>query len=359
MSRKMARFRSQIDAAIKSVLDSSNFVLGKHVEEFEKRFAEYIGVTYCRGVANGTDALELCIKALQLEPKSYILTVANAGNYSSTAILASGHIPIFVDIDSKTLNISLANILKIHPRRVSALIVTHLYGQPVREIEKIQNYCKENSIYLIEDCAQSHGAKIAGKATGSFGDLAAFSFYPTKNLGGIGDGGAITTDDKILDSRIEKLRNYGWGVKYQIDLEGGRNSRLDDIQASVLTNFLNTLDEDNRRRKEIADRYRNEIRNKFVIFPEYSENSVYHLFIILSEFRDALKLHLSTQKIDSAIHYPVVDSQQIGRNSGKDSALRNTLAISKKILTIPCHPEMTDEEITRTIKALNNFTKMN
>jgi dTDP-3-amino-2,3,6-trideoxy-4-keto-D-glucose/dTDP-3-amino-3,4,6-trideoxy-alpha-D-glucose/dTDP-2,6-dideoxy-D-kanosamine transaminase len=358
MSRKIARFRPQIDAAIKSVLDSSNFVLGKHVETFEKRFAEYIGANYCRGVANGTDALELCLRALQLEPKSYVMTVANAGNYSSTAILASGHIPIFVDVDSKTLNISLENILRVDPRGISALIVTHLYGQPVQRIKEIQDYCKENSIYLVEDCAQSHGARIEGKTTGSFGDLAAFSFYPTKNLGGIGDGGAITTDDKIFVSRIEKLRNYGWGVKYQIDLEDGRNSRLDEIQASVLTSLLNTLDQGNRRRIEIAKRYRNEIRNKLIVFPEVNENSVYHLFIILTDFRDALQLHLGNQKIDSAIHYPVVDSQQIGRHSEKEAALVNTLAQAKRILTIPCHPEMTDEEITRTIQALNCFTKM-
>lgn len=356
MSRRIEKYRKEIDLAIQSVIQSSNFILGKKVAEFETHFAAYVGAKYCTGVANGTDALELSLIALNLPKGSSVLTIANAGNYSSTAILAVGLIPHYIDVDAATLNTSLDIIERTYSENIKCVIVTHLYGNPVLDIQEIADFCKKNNIALIEDCAQAHGASVSGRKVGSFGDMGTFSHYPTKNLGGLGDGGSVTTNSAILKERLDKLRNYGWSEKYLIDLKDGRNSRLDEIQASVLCNLLPTLDESNAIRSKIAAKYYSDIQNPSISFPKSSPGSVHHLFVILTDYREQLQNHLDRQNIENTIHYPVIDSNQIMRGGLLTDNLENTHWTSRRILTIPCNPEMTENEICRTIEALNSFS---
>lgn len=232
-------------AVVDRVLKSHSYILGQEVASFEKEFAHYIGVQECLTVANGTDALELALKGVGVNPGDRVATVANAGFYSSTAIHAVGATPLYVDIDETTLTMSLSSLKSVANENSfpKAVILTHLYGQLAPNTLEIQQFCKEAGVKFIEDCAQSTGASLYGKKAGSFGDIATFSFYPTKNLGALGDGGAIVTDNLKISERIKKLRQYGWSEKYKVSLAGGCNSRMDEIQAAILREKLPCLDQ--------------------------------------------------------------------------------------------------------------------
>ena len=250
-----AAFGVDLGACLQRVVDSGWYVLGPQVRDFEAAFARHVGVRHALGVANGTDALTLALRALGVQPGQPVVTVANAGCYASTALAQLGAQPLYVDVEPARLTMAppaLAAALAAHP--VAAVIVTHLYGQ-MADMPRLAALCHAAKVPLIEDCAQAHGATLNGRQAGAWGALACFSFYPTKNLGALGDGGAVLTDDQALAERLRALRQYGWTRKYEVTVAGGANSRLDELQAAVLLAKLPHLDAANAARRAIAARY--------------------------------------------------------------------------------------------------------
>ena len=343
--------------SIKKVLSSGWVILGPEVEIFEDKFAGYLNAKHCIGVANGTDAIELALKSFNINKSDMIATVANAGAYTTNAILAIGAKPFFLDVDSETFNTTTDEIYRAIKSGVKAVVVTHLYGLAIQEIDEIAKLCSKHGVYLLEDCAQSHGAKVNNKFTGTFGDAAAFSFYPTKNLGALGDGGAVVTNSTEISTKVQGLRQYGWSSKYKIEMLGARNSRLDEMQAAILQIFLPNLDLMNEKRRQIAKRYSNEIKNTLVVTPKnIAENYVAHLYVIKSKQRNALKEHLKSKQIASDIHYPIPDHRQpFFGTQYKDLILKNTEELSNIILTLPCYPEMPEKDVEKVISTVNEW----
>lgn len=357
LNRHTQHIQSALNTAIERVLRSGWFVLGPEVSAFEEEFADYCGVAHCVSLANGTDALELALRALDIRHGKSVLTVANAGMYSTIAILATGATPVYADILPDTLLMDAAELQRILDKQeVDAVIVTHLYGLlgNVLEIVRLSHAC---GIPVIEDCAQAHGAMLHGQKAGSYGDIGCFSFYPTKNLGALGDGGAITTKHKDLADRVRQLRQYGWSSKYHATLSGGRNSRLDELQAAVLRVKLPLLDQWNARRRNIATHYSDNITNPKVITQKiYGAEYVAHLYVICTKERDCLKQHLSDAGIPSDVHYPVPDyAQVVCRHLYADMHLPATERACSEVLTLPCFPEMTDEEVDAIIANINSW----
>ena len=341
-------------AAFDSVLSAGHFVLGKSVSDFESQFAHWCGVEHAVGVGNGSDALELALRALDVGVGARVLTVANAGAYATTAIRACGALPVYVEIDPDSLLMdadALACALKSAP---AAVIVTHLYGR-LAAIERIVADCAARGIAVIEDCAQAHGAQRAGQRAGSFAQIGCFSFYPTKNLGALGDGGALITRDAALAKRLRALRQYGWTHKYQVDLPHGRNSRLDEMQAALLSVKLPGLDADNQRRRSIAQRFDAGIGHCEIRLPSGRAglDDVVHLYVLLCPRRAALRAHLAECGVHSAVHYPLADYQQPAWRSAVH--LPHTEQATAQVLSLPCHPALNDEEIARVINAVNSF----
>lgn len=357
LTRHIAPLQDELAAAITEVVASGHYVLGPSVAAFERAFATYCGVSDCIGVGNGTDALELALRALGIGPGHRVVLAANAAMYSTSAVLACGATPVFTDIvEDGTLDpAAVASVLA--GASVQAVIVTHLYGQLAR-IDEIAALCRTHSVSLIEDCAQAHGAKHAdGRVAGSFGDLACFSFYPTKNLGALGDGGAVVTSNAELGAAVRQLRQYGWSSKYVNAIPGGRNSRLDELQARALLVMLPHLDRWNARRRDIANRFSLGITNTALRVPRPGgEDYVAHLYVVHCERRDELQAHLTASGIQTDIHYPVPDHRQPCHGSRfQDVELPFTDRHSRTALTLPCFPELTDEEVERVIKACNAF----
>lgn len=359
LRRHVVPLSDELNACVARVISSGWFVMGRELEAFESEFAEYCGTKHCIGVANGTDALELALRASGVGQNGQVLTVSNAGAYSTSAIRAVGAQPVFVDIRDDTLLINEAEVLRLiaAARRPAAVIVTHLYGRLVPGIGELSAAAKRAGVPLIEDCAQAHGARQADKNAGTFGDLGCFSFYPTKNLGALGDGGALITGDPDLAAGARRLRQYGWGAKYRIDLAGGRNSRLDEMQAAILRAKLPRLDQWNRRRREISTELARGIHNPRVRSPMVgAEDYVAHLHVVRTSDRSDLQAYLRSGGIASDVHYPLVDYQQ-------PAFAMNLLEISnplaekacREVLTLPCFPEMTDEEVSAVIDAVNSW----
>ncbi|MBA2710828.1 MAG: DegT/DnrJ/EryC1/StrS family aminotransferase [Tatlockia sp.] len=357
LSARMAQHQELITAAANRVIASGWWVLGPECKHFEQSFSSYIGANHCIGVANGTDAIELALKALNLNPGDKVATVANAGMYTTSALLTISAGPIFMDVDPETFCVSLAEVKRAVEHGVKVVVVTHLYGQAVPEIVQIAQYCAENDICLIEDCAQAHGAEVNGRRVGSFGIAATFSFYPTKNLGALGDGGAVVTNSDKIAEQIKMLRQYGWTSKYKVELAGARNSRLDEIQAAILSEFLPLLNQSNQRRREIAARYSQYISHPHIKVPAKGGlDYVAHLYVILTSRRDDLRKHLQTSDIASDVHYPIPDYRQpIIKERFANVYLPNTEKLASKILTLPCYPELTDTEVDLVIEALNGW----
>ncbi|NIJ67759.1 DegT/DnrJ/EryC1/StrS aminotransferase family protein [Xanthomonas sp. 60] len=357
LSRHIEPLQDALASAATSVVHSGYFVLGPSVRAFEDAFADYCGVAHCIGVANGTDALELSLRAVNVAPGDRVAVVANAAMYGTSTVLACGAEPIFVDVlvGNATMDpAKLRTVLEAQP--VKAVIVTHLYGQLSR-IEEIAAICGEFGASLIEDCAQAHGARNAQGLAGSFGDIASFSFYPTKNLGALGDGGAVTTNSPQLAERVRQLRQYGWTQKYTNGIAGGRNSRLDEIQASMLSVMLPKLDAWNSRRRAIAARYSQEIRNSQIITHACGgDDYVAHLYVIRTQNRDMLKAHLDNAGVQTDVHYPLPDYKQPCHGGRFDDVtLPVTEVEAATVLTLPCFPELTDAEVDRVIAACNSF----
>jgi aminotransferase EvaB len=355
LGRHTLPIQAQLSAALDRVLASGWFVLGPEVSAFEQEFADYCGTTHCVSLANGTDALELALRALGIGAGKTVLTVGNAGMYSSVGILATGATPLYADIHPDTLLLDVAAVSRLlELQRVDAIIVTHLYGQ-LADIEAVLQLANARGIPVVEDCAQAHGALRGGKRAGSFGAIACFSFYPTKNLGALGDGGAITTSRKDLAERVKQFRQYGWGSKYSVTIAGGRNSRLDEIQAAILRVKLPLLDGWNKRRLAIATRYTQGIRNPRVVTPPLrGSDYVAHLYVVRTAERDALKQHLNDAGIPNDVHYPIPDYAQAAyREQFTATHLAVTARACAEVLTLPCFPEMSDGEVDTVIASVN------
>jgi dTDP-4-amino-4,6-dideoxygalactose transaminase len=279
--------------------------------------------------------------------------------YTTTAVLAIGADPFFMDVQLETRVVSSAEVAKALKQNVHAVVVTHLYGQIVPEIEEIQRLCAIAQVPLIEDCAQAHGASLRDKQAGSFGTVGCFSFYPTKNLGALGDGGAVVTDCEELAERVKALRQYGWTSKYRVEHHGARNSRLDELQAAVLSVFLTRLDEWNHRRRAIARQYNAALANSDIHTPNCSGlDYVGHLYVLRTQQRDALRCFLQERGISSDVHYPIPDHRQpIFGERYSDVALRVTEQLCREVLTVPCYPEMSAEEVSTVTTALQNWCK--
>lgn len=345
-----------VQEAVERVLKSGWYVQGKENEEFEKEFAQFCGVEHCIGVANGTDAIELGLRALSIGGGSRVATVANAGYYTTTALNLIGAVPVYVDINRQTQLMDLNHLERLTAQgEVDAVVITHLFGL-LHDMESILRITQSAGIPIFEDCAQAHGAVLGTRAAGSFGAASSFSFYPTKNLGALGDGGAVVTQDATIAARLRKLRQYGWEAKYRVSTKNARNSRLDEIQAAILRAKLPFLATWNRRRRHIATLYSTAIRHSQISCPPvYGEEYVGHLYVVTCDDRQGLQQHLASAGIATDIHYPVPDHMQLARKGSDDVRLPVTEELANKILTLPCYPELSDDEVSAIITTINQW----
>lgn len=354
-SSKLANENVDLLGALKRVVDSNWYVLGREVEAFETEFAHYQGVNSCVALANGTDALEIALRTLGIGHGKRVAVVANAGFYGSTAVLAVGAQPVYVDVDAHTLTMALAELKQALALGVDAVIVTHLYGQ-MADIESISAVTASANVPLIEDCAQSSGAVRNKRHAGSFSDIACYSFYPTKNLGAIGDGGAITMNSIEYDARARRLRQYGWSNKYKVVEQGGCNSRLDELQAAILREKLPLLDGWNEQRRSIALRYTTAFSDLPVNVPvSVKEDYVAHLFVIRVADRTTFMAHMQSCGISTDIHYPIPDHFQPAYSHNNKLLLPVTEKVCKEIVTLPCFPGLDDESVTRVVDAVRGY----
>lgn len=358
LARKAALYRQDVLDAVARVLDRGWFVLGPELEQFEQRFAAYIGSDHCVGVANGTEALGLALQAAGLQARDTVATVANAGMYTALAALGINVHPLFMDVDLDNQLVNLNEVAQAIERGAKAVVITHLYGRIVPEIQEIADYCATQNVPLIEDCAQAHGAKLYEKSAGTFGDMSCFSFYPTKNLGCFGDGGAVLTNNSELARKLKTLRQYGWGSKYRVEHPGGRNSRLDEIQAAILNTLLPGLAADNAARLAIAQKYSSGICHNLIFTPSTpQEGYVAHLYVIRTTKRQELQTYMHSKGIATEVHYPVPDHQQpILQTPYAHILLPNTQILSEQILTLPCYPEMAANEVQYVIDTINSWS---
>lgn len=344
------------EGALKRVLTRHWYVLGQEVTNFESAFATYVGVEHCVSVANGSDALEIALRALDVGRGDVVVAVANAGFYSSTAIHAIGAVPLYVDVDTVNMTMTVETLAIALAQQPKCVIVTHLYGQ-LADMDALKALCSNAGVALIEDCAQSHGARRDGRMAGSWGDAACFSFYPTKNLGALGDGGAVVCNSDELNARLRTLRQYGWSSKYQVVVQGGRNSRLDEMQAAILNEKLPLLDRWNAERRSIASRY-NAAFAAFPILalPAIGDDYVAHLYVIRIEGRDAFREFLKEQGVATDAHYPIPDHRQPAYPGARIAgALPVTEAASQTVVSLPCFPGMSDEQVEQVIAAVSAY----
>lgn len=347
-----------IKNAVNRVVDSGRYILANELTEFEDAFKKYCNISHCYGVNNGTDALEIALKALDCSYNDKVINVANAGGFSTISILNCGAIPVYVDIDPETHNIDINDLKKKLDKDIKAIIITHLYGRAANIVEII-SLASEYNIPVIEDCAQAHGAEIQGKKVGTFGAIGVFSFFPTKNLGALGDAGCIITNNDEIAFKVKSLRQYGWGNKYQFKFLYGRNSRMDEIQAAILKAFLPYLDSWNGKRIAIAAQYYKLLKDiPDIHLPKVNgRNYVAHLYVIRHPNRSDLINYLISKNIVPDIHYPISDYKQeaVIKRIGHTQPLLNTELVTSQILTLPCFPEMTQSEVTRVAEAVLNF----
>jgi dTDP-4-amino-4,6-dideoxygalactose transaminase len=352
--------KSEIDEAIRQTLDGGQYILGGQTREFEREFAAYLGAERCVGVANGTDALRLALRAIGLGAGDAVITVAHTAVATVAAIEMAGASPLLVDIDPATFTISpeaVENAIKDHRDRprIKAILPVHLYGRPA-DMRAICDIARRYDLKVVEDCAQAHGATVDSLKVGAFGDAAAFSFYPTKNLGALGDGGAIVTNNADLADRVGLLREYGWRERYVSDLPGF-NSRLDELQAAILRVKLKYLDEENARRREIARIYDDRLAPTSLRLPEpiAGAESVYHQYVARCEDRDDLREYLREQGVGTIVHYPIpVHLQPAYRNRVQihRGALPATEEAARQVLSLPMHAQLSDAQVERVCAAI-------
>jgi len=341
--------KKEIDAAVARVMESSQYILGQEVKEFEGEFARYIGVRFGIGVGSGTDALRVALMACGIQRGDEVITVSHTAVGTIAAIELCGATPILLDINPSSYTIDQNLIEQAITKQTKAIIPVHLYGHPA-DMTSILDVASRHGLLAIEDCAQSHGATYKDRKTGAWGNLAAFSFYPTKNVGAIGDGGIVVTDDPALAERARLLREYGWEQRY-ISRLSGLNSRLDELQAAILRVKLRHLDEENKRRQNLARVYDEMLSATDLIMPTCSleASHVYHQYVVRSGRRDSLREFLAKRGIGTLIHYPVpihLQPAYQGRLKciGK---MMNTEKIVKEILSLPMYPELTSEQVAQ------------
>lgn len=342
--------------AVERVLARHWYILGEEVTAFEREFSAYVGVDHCVSLANGTDALQLALRAVGVGPGDAVACVANAGFYGSTALHAIGAQPVYVDVDARTMTMDPTALQQALAQPLKAVLVTHLFGA-MADIEAIARLAAAAGVPLVEDCAQSHGARHGARQAGSFGQAACFSFYPTKNLGAIGDGGAVVCRDAEVAARVRTLRQYGWSRKYHVDTPHGCNSRLDELQAAVLREKLPRLDGWNAARRSVAARYNAGFAGLPLQLPHsVGEDYVAHLYVLRLAQRDALRKHLEGRGIATDIHYPVPDHRQRAYPlAGTAPVLPVTERAAGELLTLPCFPGMTEGEVDTVIAAVRSF----
>jgi dTDP-4-amino-4,6-dideoxygalactose transaminase len=354
------RFQEDFQKEFQHFLDSGYYILGNQVKLFEANFARYCETKHCIGVGNGLDALRLILEGYKILGKlkdgDEVLVASNTYIATILAIKQAGLKPILVEADLDTYNFELSALREAVSQKTKAIMPVHLYGQ-LSPMEAILALSRAHNLLIIEDAAQAHGAMDAnGKRAGNIGDAAGFSFYPTKNLGALGDAGAVTTNDDALAETVAKLRNYGSSSKYVNEFLG-LNSRLDELQAAFLNVKLPTLDADNERRRNIAKRYLSHIKNKKITLPTYdgSENHVFHLFVVRVESRNEFKDYLDRNGIGHLIHYPIPPHQQQALSEFAHLRFPNTEKIHNEIISLPISPVMTEDEVARVISVLNHF----
>ena len=351
------RYQKEIETAVLGVLRSNRFILGGEVEALENEFAEYIGTHSAIGVANGTDALELAIRALDIGPGDEVITVSHTAVATVAAIEAAGATPVLVDVDPLYYTLNPEQLQEVFSSKTKAVIAVHLYGQSA-DLDSICQFCSEKKLFLIEDVSQAHGAKWNERRLGSIGHVGCFSCYPTKNLGAIGDAGLITTNDPQLGKKLRMLREYGWQHRYISDI-AGRNSRLDEVQAAILRIKLRHLDADNRNRQQIATEYTRFFAELPLQLPSIREcaDSVFHLYVVRTDDRDELVKHLKTNDIQVGIHYPMPVHLQPAYKGKIHTALN--MSVSEKlgggVLSLPMYPELMSKEVTHIIKAVKCY----
>ncbi len=346
LKTQLAGIRAEIEAAIRSVLDSTQFILGPSVQALEKETAAYLGVKHAIGVASGTDALHLALRAAGIGAGDEVITTPFTFIATAEAISYLGARPVFVDIDPDTFNIDVRCIEAAITPRTRALLPVHLFGQPA-EMGPLLDICRRHHLKLIEDCAQSFGADYAGRKTGSFGEFGCFSFFPSKNLGGYGDGGLITTNDDELAAEVRVLRNHGSRERYCHSMIG-YNSRLDELQAAILRVKLGHIEEYNRLRRENAHHYSRLLRHPQLCTPVEREGGthVYHQYTILVSERDSIQKALQEAGIASAVYYPIpLHRQEVYRTSHGDVSLPVAEEMAQRVLSLPIFPELTKDQI--------------
>jgi dTDP-4-amino-4,6-dideoxygalactose transaminase len=355
--------KDEIDEAIARALESGWYILGVEAREFEREFAAYLSAQHCVGVASGTDALHLALRAVGVGDGDAVITVAHTAVATVAAVEMAGARPLLVDIDPATFTINpeaIEDAIKTHRDRlrIKAIAPVHLYGRPA-DMRAINAIARHYQLKVVEDCAQAHGASIDGVKVGKFSDAAAFSFYPTKNLGALGDGGAVTTEDPEIAERLRLLREYGWRERYVSEI-AGFNSRLDELQAAILRVKLKYLDTENARRREIARVYDSRLAStslRLPICPDGAEH-VYHQYVVLCEWRDILRERLREQDVGSLIHYPVpihlqpAYQNRVAINRG---ALPVTELVARQVLSLPMHPQLTDAQLERVCEAVGRW----
>ena len=357
LNKQYLSIQSEIDFAISTVISEGAFIGGRHVKNFEDSFASYVDSNYCVGVANGTDAIEIAIEALNMPTKSEIIVPANSFIASSEAVTRAGHKVIFADVDAESYVISVNDIKKRITSKTKAIMAVHLYGHPCNMDALIELALKHN-LYIIEDCAQAHGAEYRGKKVGSIGDIATFSFYPGKNLGAYGDGGAITTNNNDLAIQCRKIANHGRIAKYDHEFEG-RNSRLDGIQAAILSVKLKYLDNWIERRVQVAEQYLqglDSIDNITLPIKQKWAKQAYHLFVIRTNMRDELKNYLSEKGIHTGVHYPIsLPKLKAYSYSNQANELMFANSSDTSLLSLPIGEHLSKEDVERVIFAIKQF----
>jgi dTDP-4-amino-4,6-dideoxygalactose transaminase len=344
--------------AVERVLRSGWYVLGNEVKAFEKQWSERCGTREAIGVANGMDAIEIGLRALGIGLGDEVITTSMTAFATVLAILRAGAVPVLADIDTNTALLSIESVTRCISPRTKAVLLVHLYGQ-IKNMGQWEDLCKENNLLLLEDCAQSHMAEWEGRIAGNFGRFGAYSFYPTKNLGAVGDAGALVTSDIELAEQARQMRNYGQSERYHHPVLG-LNSRLDELHAAILTERLAWLDRFTEKRRTIAQAYYREMLNpriRLLSKPESEGAHVYHLFVVLCAERDKLSNHLTKAGIANLSHYPVpIHKQPPCQSLSTDpSGLPNAEQHASDCLSIPCHPQMTDNQVDLIIETINAF----
>jgi dTDP-4-amino-4,6-dideoxygalactose transaminase len=352
-------YKEDIDAAIARVLEKGWYILGEEVRAFEAEFAAYVGVGQAVGVGSGTDALQLALAACEIGAGDEVITVSHTAVATVAAIEMVGATPVLVDIEPDFFTIDPAKIEAAITPRTRAIIPVHIYGQPVN-LDPILDLASRHQLRVIEDCAQAHGAAFHDTRVGAHGDIACFSFYPTKNLGAIGDGGMVITDDAALAERARLLREYGWAERYVSHISG-RNSRLDELQAAILRVKLRRLDEDNHKRARIAQLYSEGLSDCGLVLPALRPNAthVFHLYVVRIPERHELQTFLDSRGVNTLIHYPVpvhLQPAYVKAARGPDGLTETEIA-AREILSLPMYPELADRDVEQVIESIRSFIR--